>query len=912
MKKIACLIFAMATATAFAVGKGTDSTGEYWEDANGVKHYYLFLINRTQSGGTYYAMGYYAYSREKAQAGDENNRDTSWIGGSIFTLEKDSTYGVKFSFASTNDLYGIELETLNGASAPHDLIFEGRSKFNLGEYGIHSVSGNTLRFMRSLEGVELHIAASQTWSGPSVAELSSAPFVIVPNYIYNANYRGYVTAEDDTVLTIEGDTVVCWVANITNLDYIAEGPHPLDNMDMVIKAPALVSLAGGTTYGYGNLNVRKLTFDGGCGIKFGADLSYIPKTGNSDSSAGASTYGIGSRPIITPVRVAETIVLTNGATLTALETTSVSGGVRIVSAGSIANAFSGTFNLLDAATVIDIEDGATLDLTGATFTGNGKYSVTGSGTLKLDAAQATFAGLANFRGTLDATPSRLFVTDEEVTGEVVVNNGETLLVCGNGLGANSSLMLWGGSTVEFHASATVAAPTWHTNTVYYKTFDASVTGTVAGVMSIAEGEYTTGTTELRMDSPGELRFTGGGKLKRFRIVGGNVVMTGEYDVYGHQYFEGGHMTLRDGGTVKVTCTWQNINLAENASKDACLEIASGGHYEIASGNCRTYIGRPGAAYESKLLINGGTFIQTLDLLSLRSGGTIEVRDGTFQSSRRITCEDSATAASAKVVLGGGVVNLNNGQYARVLFDGAGFCTVNVDGKATLKYNTAAALSDSANDTPNATWTCTEGSRLKIVNPNLNDCSFTMHNFKADGLVFDLNTSDYNSKPLDVKIAAIADPVGIGWVLPGKTGCKVMPVDASPAVLTTYVAPAGTTMDIGNLPSGWLSGFGAETVSNIVFDAGSSLRFPFYGNASPLVIPGSLTLPDSMSYSVVKGDGVCNVADSPVIVPARGANGNAACAFTSAGGVKASAATLAYGDGALRFTYTPPGMVITFL
>ena len=482
MKKILCSMFAaVLSVSAFAVGKGTDSKGEYWEDASGVKHYYLF---QRAGSGSRWSFGYNVYSREESH--NTEAAVIAWVSGSIFTLEKDATYSLRIAEHPDTNMYGIELETLNGASAPHTLAMDRVRCITIGEYGIHSVAGNTLQMYYGGTGKKLHLAASQIWSGPAAQSLSSAPFVIVPNYAYNTSYRGYVGAEDNIVLTIEGDTVVPW---------IVYDNHPLTNMDVVIRAPAILSLPKGY-FGAGSLYARTVTIDGGFGIKFGADKSFIPDTGSeSNKSGGATTYGIGSYPVISPIRVAETIVLTNGATLAALETTTVSGGVTVVSAGTVTNAFSGTFKLTAGDTVLCIPAGSTLDLTGATFTGDGGLKVEGSGTLLLDGSVNDSTGrfylpdaaLAGFEGDfvvsggtlmlerassipsgktvttegsgalllIDATgfnaqtqmggtkalaePSRLVVTDADVAGEVTVNNGETLFIYGNGLGANASL-----------------------------------------------------------------------------------------------------------------------------------------------------------------------------------------------------------------------------------------------------------------------------------------------------------------------------------------------------------------------------------------------------------------------------------------------------------------------------------------
>jgi len=682
-------------------------------------------------------------------------------------------------------------------------------------------------------------------------------------------------------------------------------------MDMVVKSPAIVSVCGSSSYGYANLNMRKVTIDGGFGIKFGPDKSFIPQSAPSGATrSGMTTYGIGSLPLISPVRIAETIVLTNGATLAALETTTVTGGVKIVSAGPVANSLSGTFSLADSATVFMVEEGATLDLTGATFTGSGTYSVEGPGTVKLDAAQAAFAAFGDFTGTIDATASRLFVLDDDVSGDVAVANGETLLVLGNGLGGNATLSLASGATVVFRRTATIASPISSTGTVCFKASDHSVTGTLAGAYT----DTAPASGVLDFDSPngGRLVFSGGGAWGRPQMKSGNVDITGAYTTVRSQYFYGGHMTIRDGGSLTVTARYCDTDLTYNTDRDVCLEIASGGSFSRTGNNCCTYVGSGNAACKSKLLVSGGTFAHDYNLFRLGRGGVIEVTSGRLVSKRRIECT-SDVAENANVVLKGGVLEFTgSANYCPTLFVGGGYCTVTADGTSTLRWTGTRNMPDSTNDTPQATWKCTAGSRLRIEGPSDNAAMLTMHNFEADGLFFDLNTSDYNAYRVNVKIVNPHDPVGVGFVLPGKSGSVVTAETdggSAPGIVTSYIVPEGVTFDAASAPSGWRSGFGDASISNLVFETGSTLRFPFFGSALPLAISGALTLPDAMNYSVAVSGARAKATAAAVLVPALGIDGNVGCALSCSGGVKADNATLEASDGALRFSYDPPGVMI---
>ena len=901
--RIAAVLFVFAAALpSFAEGRGIDAKGEYYEDSSGDRHYYLF---QKESNAKRWSIDNNVYSRVDVTNGAKG---VSWVNNSIFSFAKEASYSIsEFAVSPNAVMYGFEFETLNGGSAPHVIQFNGSSaKYTIGEYGIHSVSGNTLLFLRQSDGEELHLAASQTWSGDDVSTLSSAPFVIVPNYAYSDVCRGWVTSADDVTLTVAGDTVVAWLSNLTN-DNPTVTAHPLTNMDMVIRSPAIVSVGGSSGYGYANLNMRKVTIDGGYGIKFGADKSFVPRSApNGTSRGGATTYGIGSVPLISPVRIAETIVLTNGATLAALDETTVTGGVRIVSAGLTENSLSGSYSLADTETVFLIEEGATLDLTGATFTGIGSYYVKGSGTVKLNAEQAAFAKFVDFTGTIDAPASRLFVLDEDVSGEVAVAKGETLLVLGNGLGGNATVALANGATVMFKRSATISSPITATGTVYLRTESASVTGTVAGVYT----DIAPASGVIDFVSPGLLVMSGGGTLGSLHMQSGNVDITGSYTTVRTQYFYGGHMTIRDGGSLTVKSNYCDTRLDCNTAADACLEIATGGSFSRTGSTCCTYVGTGNTAHESKLLVTGGSFAHNYNTFSLSKGGVVEVVDGTLSTKRRITCT-SDTASDANIILRGGVMWFTgSSNYCASLFDGEGFCMVTVDGCPTLRWSAIVSMPDSNDEIPQATWRSTPGSRLRIEGYAHTSATITLHNFEADGLFFDLNTGDYNTSPVKVVMADPHSPLGVGFVCPGKKGSIVTTTGTVPDLAASYFVPAGSTFDIASQPDGWYSGFGNVSVSNLVFEAGSTLRFPFFGNSSSLAISGVLALPGEMNYEVAVAGERREAKSEPVVVPALGFAGDADCTFICNGGTMRKRAMLAAADGALRFSYTPQGLVMS--
>jgi hypothetical protein len=501
-------------------------------------------------------------------------------------------------------------------------------------------------------------------------------------------------------------------------------------------------------------------------------------------------------------------------------------------------------------------------------------------------------------------PSRLVVTDRDVAGEVVVNSGETMLVFGDGLGENAHLKLWDKAKIIFRRNnAVISCPIWSTNTTYVQTFDSSVTGNVAGAW------WSDDKSELRIDSPGLLILSGGGRIDDFRMNSGRCDVVGAYDVYGSQLFHGGHMKVRDGGYIKVLTAWQYLRLDYNDGKDTCLELLPGGVFEKVAGNCYTYIGK-NANTESRLLVNGGRFVHLTVRFELKCGGIIEVRDGEFTSGAVITCSQAAsTDENCAFMLRGGVTTFKGGSagYCPAMFRGAGRCAVVVDGDATLRYINQSVTFDSTNDVSTCIWKSTPASRLKLVGNGDNTNVFTIHDFQADGLAFDLN--DKNA-PKKVVIDAPGDPLRIGCVLPGNGVSRIVNTNETVALVADYIAPEGVAMDVSSLPSNWYEGFAPVAVSNLTVDAGASLSFDFFtDDCAPIAIAGKLSLPGEMDYLVNAPSSRSNVKDAAVVVPALGVESDDGFDWNCIGKVKPEQAALSVLGGSLVFSYNIPATII---
>ncbi len=344
---LALCVTAFAASAALA---GTDSADE-------VKYLYMNAFSGTSWGGTF---------RSTAEAQDPAET-LKWDDSAVLVFEANTSYGSDVSCERTCAGYLLQ-------KAPPRL--EGGKK-EIGAFGICSEVSCSWNWWS--DG-PYKLTASQTWRGPDATALSTKPFIVAPSSLTSyrkAGYNGAFTTAADATWTLAGDMVLMMYA-ISN---------DFSSCDIVVRKPAILALPRHNHfYVAGNrpqLKARSITIDGGVGLYFGANT----KSGISIWT-GETETGIGCSPEIDPLHVSSRINLADDATLTALETTSVSGGVTIAAVDSATASLSGTFSI-DDATTIRVEAGSTLDLTGAELVGEGRITFAGGGTLVLDVAKVS-------------------------------------------------------------------------------------------------------------------------------------------------------------------------------------------------------------------------------------------------------------------------------------------------------------------------------------------------------------------------------------------------------------------------------------------------------------------------------------------------------------------------------------------
>lgn len=923
---------------------------EYWRDPDGNLHQYLYFNSFTSDT----PWPNFRSTREV----QDPPESISWTSSAVLVFEKDTVYqGALNINVADRTACGYRIEKQPSR-------FEGWSK-SVGAYGIHSeVSG--VRWLW-YPGVDRHyeLTASQTWSGPTnVSELSSAPFFFAPG---STEYRSYATrgtsfvTADGITLTLAGDMVVMMYSPTNDFS----------KCDVVIQKPALLSLIRHNHLGRylsAEMRAKSITFDGGIGMYFGTQKTIGGVTVDYPTDGTVQT-GIGSEPVIDPVHVSALINLKNGATLTATETTVVSGGVTIAAIDGTASAFTGAYRFDDDLTTIHVAAGSSLDLSAATFSGSGRVTITGAGTVrlggtgiqgfddsfrvdssatvKIEIASGSYifgAGtdlpaavcidtlnegamvfadptgfdyatrLGGTKRLVDDGEGSMIVTEKARENETVtVPEGGTLYVWGSGLKASSTVRLVGtgasatATAIKFCRTASLAAELKTTGCVRFTSSGKGVTGSLAGLRR----QFNTESSSLyfRAEDSDKLVLSGDwshGELKgsgnwvdTIRMEHGELEITGQLVSKELILHQGGHIKVCDGGTWTISGGQCHYYMNSSQAEPTCLEIATGGSFTITGENCYMYLS---GTYPATLRINGGTYTHWHDWFYLGALGTLEVLDGTFTSARRITVKD--TTGTSRVILGGGQFVPRDSAYAATLFDGTGHTDVIVRNHATLDLSSAysAAYADTPADAPAATWTCEPGAALTVKGKTNGNGEFTMRDFKADGLVFDLAPQRQV-----VKLGGLGTDLSLGWQMPGASGSKVVAIEPTPNLVASYVVPVGERLDVGNFPTAWYEGFALSATANLTFEEGSEIRFPCFGEGAVPTVTGKVMFPSAMNFSVDCTGPRKTVKDVAVFSAAE--MSGASCSWTCVGGVRTDRASVAADGNSLEFSYDAPGVLM---
>lgn len=510
----------------------------------------------------------------------------------------------------------------------------------------------------------------------------------------------------------------------------------------------------------------------------------------------------------------------------------------------------------------------------------------------------------------------LVITDVERANETLyVGAGKTLEVYGSGLVSSSRVYLDDGAAIAFYASATIAAPVVTTNAVRISAVSEDVVGTFSGRFT-AYGE-TNYNESVVFGAPGTIRFTGGASFGddsphrvQLRVKGAKVEFDGgTYDLKASLAFHQGRVTVMGGAAL----TWAQ-NIAQNAinmalagqTGDVLFEVRTNSTVKIQN-NCHIDIGNS-TTYESRLYLNGGTFIRDqADRIAMYGKSTLAIDNGGRLSTYRHV---EVYGKLARIELGDGSWDFNaafgpNGYNYGVIY------AVQDNAKATVWYHgdftndisstTSSRLAITNAHSGRVSCTVDPGSRLTVVsNPKVAK-SLVMNGFTGNGLMLKIATSN-----VTFAVNAATEPVSLVYDVSSAEGARIAATGTSPALSLGYWVPAEGKLDLGNLPVA-VEGFSSTTVSDLTFGENATLVFPYFGTDAPFAVAGTVSLPSALNYEVVRLGALREVESEPVLTAAKGIIG--VPAWTCTGGIRSRNAQMVTGAGAILFAYHVPGMAL---
>lgn len=919
---------------------------DYWRDDDGVLHQYLYLKGHSKKiwGATFL---------------DQPSDATTvpWVANSIFVASSNITYNGVWAFQDEGSmpdfLYGLCFQKRNDNSGYYSFSFP---QVNLGAYGIRAEAARVV--VRGYDTM-FNLVESQTWQGLPAESLSANSLnIYIPGYQNYASYSaGLKASADDVRFKLAGDMRL----------YVAATNNSLSACDVVVEKPAYLAVRRMTfkdtdQIQEGSLGARSLTLDGGTGLIFG--------------SSEADTI-----PILSPARISPTVILTNGAVLAASAATTVTGGVEIVSAAGAANAVSGTYVLADGLTVFKAEMDATLDLSAADISKDAFFALSGSGKIVfgddvriLDAAQ-----LQNFSGTIGISSGTLYIPRAadipasvkfETSGDGLlsfgdaagfdaatrlsgtanmadgssglvitdvkresasVGAGETLLVFGSGLDADGALSLAAGVKVLFCKTATIAAPITQSGAVTFETYSPAVTGTVSGV-------YTASAGALTVVSPGLLRLafsgTADSTLYGLTMKSGHAeITTGRINCLGHLTFNGGYLTIKDGGRWYFgEANYMHLQLNQTQTEDATLEIGPGGYCQPITANHHGILIGADKNHSSRLFINGGELRQvTANSFTIDGNGILEIDNGgILRTVRNIAVGDGGLGDRCGIILGNGTfcsfsisspteegdgasnAYRNYMKYGDIIAGGA--VPVTVRGDFLFDLSTFAGnFITNQSATATSVWKFENGGRLRVKGSNKR---FIIKEGSMPHAALDLTTelpgATVSFFPTGDGEGGIA-PQSVEWTVPtnGVTAGAIEAFEAGGQdvpLVASYRVPENAEFSAAAM-TGWATGFTDGGVSNLTFEAGSAWRIPAFP-FSPLALLGTLSLPTELSCTVVVGGPVSpGTRGETVAMAAEGAIG-ADCVFSCKGeGRSLKGASMAVDGSSVVFSYSAPGFML---
>lgn len=543
--------------------------------------------------------------------------------------------------SGTYEMYGVEL--VPSWSVSFEIGSSVRINLGAGGFAYGYASGNRAPDIKGTGTIAL--TASQTWSCTNVAA-----------------WRASLSLDSVKFLLADGIT---WTVAGEQKVTVPQAIPAANAEQVVVTSPAELSLSSG-----GSLNAKKVVVTGasakltdGSTVVPGESEYVIAKTIDLADGAELSVGGDSMLQAETINVLSGDCRLTGFFNLAALQAIDIAEGATLTvdCAGNFPQSLSGSIRLTGAGDLVVAGGYAQLGAVDAGFSGT--ISVTG-GDLQLESTEVLPDGvtistsgnggvlLLSVTGDEDERISGNWaqaIGDEAYAGEeLVVRPGRTLYVQGDGLTANTRLVMDGGSLV-FQKSANVAASVHvKTNTTISASGD-SIRGVFSGFFD-ATNAYTATFVENKTTimncyvvGRGEVWFTGGGRADICKLLASQgsdgsygAIIIASNDFHSCRadigVIHGRLFGVRDGATLFCDWArqggvfWLNARGPSDSSFRGVVEIVNGG--TIVDGSNRgIYLGYGGE--HGKLLIDGGTYRNNggREILVYGNSNEIEFRSG---------------------------------------------------------------------------------------------------------------------------------------------------------------------------------------------------------------------------------------------------------------------------------------------
>ena len=436
----------------------------------------------------------------------------------------------------------------------------------------------------------------------------------------DGNRMEFGTPLPDTVFHYPVDSAVA-PTNIVAIDHAHLAPQvELNDGADLTAVDGIYALTNLTVSGNGSEITGSLDFTQAVSrITFaveGSSLTFKTKnTVANDMAAGFAVSGPGTLTVEDMTPFAGTVMIGDGAVFACT-----------LGVGSAVPTFTGAGTL-----AVHAQENGFVYLSSAALAGFSGKIVFDTGTLVLDEPLADGRLTVESGTVVYGSESALIVTDMPVTESLTIAPGQTLSVYGNGLAAETTLTLAGG-TVRFMRTATIAAPvTISAAGSVVETAAENVVGTFSGkVTSSISGTGNTGTS---LAGEGCIRFTGGGDFtgqgNSLRSYNGSAVFDGGTYLF-HNCGAIGLFDLNDTSPSEYGRRWRVVNGA--VLKLSADSLVSGTRVDL------------------EVAGDGQTWEYSRDsVLEVQDGGTVEIGENTYLKIGKYFSKGTLRIASGGVV-----------------------------------------------------------------------------------------------------------------------------------------------------------------------------------------------------------------------------------------------------------------------